>query len=106
MKFQYCRNCKTIQKRSWYSFFSCRQCGAEPVILYVKTGVAGYVAYAASLIAMVLVVANILDYDLGLGDLHLYLMFGILILAMVCMFYEIGREEDIAREKANDPHLH
>ncbi|MFA5313949.1 MAG: hypothetical protein WC375_11665 [Methanomassiliicoccales archaeon] len=105
MKFQYCRNCKTLQKRSWYSFFSCRRCGAEPVVIYIKTGIIGYVAYAATFIAMFLVAAKVIEYDLGLGDLNLYLMFGLLTAAMVCMFYEIGREERLAIEKVNDPHL-
>jgi hypothetical protein len=105
MKFQYCRTCKTLQKRSWYSFFSCRSCGAKPVIIYIRTGIVGYTAYAATFIAAFLVAANIIEFDLGLGDMHIYLMFGLLIAAMVCMFYEIGREDGLAREKIEDPRL-
>jgi len=105
MKFQYCRNCKTIQKRSWYAFFNCRRCGEQPVIIYIKTGVIGHLAYAGAIVGALLLGANLLDVDLGLGDLHNYIMLGSLALAMICMFYEIGREEGLAREKANDPRL-
>lgn len=105
MKFLYCRTCKTIQKRNWYSYAKCRQCGEKAVILYVKTGIVGYVSYAATFAAMVLLAANIAGYDLGLGVAQLYLIFGLLIASMVSMFFEIGREDGLARAKANDPHL-
>ncbi|QLH74018.1 MAG: hypothetical protein HPY73_00145 [Methanomassiliicoccales archaeon] len=105
MKFLVCRNCKTIQKRSWFQFFTCRRCGSEGVVITVSTGILGYAAYSATAIAALLVLANIIDYDLGLGDYHVYLMFGLLMMAMVLMFFEIGRAEAIAREKANDPRL-
>jgi len=59
----------------------------------------GMAMYALSAVGAFLLGAELLRYDLGLGDLRIYLMFGSLIMAMVFAGLESARAYEIARKR-------
>lgn len=99
MKFCYCPECKELQPTAWYRRKDCRRCGGKSRIITVPIYYFGMAMYALSAFGAFLVAAELFRYDLGLGDLRLYLMFGSLIAAMVFAALESGRAYDIARKR-------
>jgi hypothetical protein len=99
MKFCYCPDCKDLQPTAWYRRKECRLCGGKCRIISVPLYFYGVAMYALSAVGAFLVGAEILRYDLGLGDLRLYLMFGSLILAMIFASLETARAVEIAQKK-------
>lgn len=99
MKFCYCPECKELQPTAWYRRKDCRRCGGKSRIITVPIYYFGMAMYALSAVGAFLVAAELFRYDLGLGDLRLYLMFGSLIAAMVFAALESGRAYDIARKR-------
>jgi len=59
----------------------------------------GMAMYALSAVGAFLLGAELLRYDLGLGDLRIYLMFGSLIMAMVFAGLESARAYERARKR-------
>ncbi len=99
MKFCYCPDCETLEPSAWYRRKACRLCGKDCRMITVKMSLYGAAMYVLSVIGAALLGAELLEYDLGLGTLRLYLMFGSLILAMVFAGLETARAIDIAKER-------
>lgn len=99
MKFCYCPDCKDLQPTAWYRRKACKLCGTGCRIISVPIYYFGVMMYALSALGAFLLGAELFRYDLGLGDLRLYLMFGSLILAMIFAALESGRAYDIARKR-------
>jgi len=99
MKFCYCPDCKDLQPTAWYRRKECKLCGGECRIVSVPMYYYGAAMYALSAVGAFLVGAEILEYDLGLGTLRFYLMFGSLILAMIFAGLETARANEKAQEK-------
>lgn len=99
MKFCYCPECKDLQPTAWYRRKYCRTCAGECRIMSVPIYYYGVAMYALSAVGAFLVGAELLRYDLGLGNLRLWLMFGSLILAMVFAGLESARAYEIARKR-------
>lgn len=99
MKFCYCPECKDLQPTAWYRRKVCKRCGGECRIISVPIYYYGMAMYALSAVGAILVGAEIIRYDLGLGDLRLYLMFGSLILAMIFAGLESARALEIAEKQ-------
>ena len=99
MKFCYCPDCETLEPTAWYRRKTCRLCGKDCRIITVKMSFYGAAMYVLSAIGAALLGAELLEYDLGLGTMRLYLMFGSLILAMVFAGLETARASDIAQQR-------
>jgi len=99
MKFCYCPDCKELEPTAWYRRKECKLCGKRCRIITIPISMYGVAMYALSAVGAVLVAAEILKYDMGLGEWRIYLMFGSLILAMVFSGLEMARARRLAEER-------
>jgi hypothetical protein len=99
MKFCYCPECKDLRPTSWYRRKNCMLCGKECRIVTIPMSIYGYLMYALSAVAAILVAMEIMEVDLGIGETRIYIIFGSLLLAFVFSFLEINRATQIAQER-------
>jgi hypothetical protein len=99
VKFCYCPDCKELHPKNWYSGRSCERCRGTCAIISVPTSFVGYLMYAFSVLAVVLIVINLLGMDWALSGYSIPLIFAAIIAAFVCAFIEIGRGTDLAYER-------
>jgi hypothetical protein len=99
VKFCYCPECKELHPKNWYSGRSCDRCNGTCVIIAVPTSFVGYLMYAFSTLAVVLIVINLLGTRWALSDYIVPLMIGAIISGFVCAFIEIGRGTELAYER-------
>jgi len=99
MKFCYCPDCKDLTPTAWYRRKECRLCGGKCRIITVPIYYYGAAMYALSAVGAFLVGAEIIRYDLGLGELRLSVMFGSLILGLVFAGLESARAVEIAQRQ-------
>ena len=99
MKFCYCPECKELHPKNWYSGRSCERCMGTCAIINVPTSLAGYLMYAFSALAVVLIVMNLLGTKWALSDYSIPLIFAAIIAGFACAFIEIGKGTDLAYER-------
>lgn len=99
MKFCYCPECKELHPKNWYSGRSCDRCRGTCVIITVPTSFVGYLMYAFSVLAVVLIALDLLGTEWALSGYSIPLIFVVIIAAFVCAFIEIGRGTDRAYER-------
>ena len=99
MKFCYCPECKSLRPTSWYRRKECAICGQDCRVITVPISIYGYLMYTFSGVGAIFLVLEILEEDLGLGTVRLYILFGSLILALVLSGIETGRATELAERK-------
>ncbi len=109
MKYTYCPPCNRLQKWNWYSRSTCENCGKECVVFDVDRSAFGYLMYALCAKVVVLIVFNASWYTLGLGwasfysagpeDTSTYLIFGLLLLAIIFTFVDLAKTQKKAEER-------
>jgi len=99
MKFCYCPDCKSLRPTSWYRRKECMKCGKDCRIITIPVSIYGYLMYIFSGVGTAFLVLEIMEEDLGLGTLRLYVLFGSLILALVLSGIETGRATELAEKR-------
>jgi hypothetical protein len=80
-----------VQKWSWPPRRRCLTCNEDVRILTVKSGPLTYLMYGLSGIALIFVLLRMWNYSTGLGDLDWVIIFGCLIVAFACSYFENER---------------
>ena len=99
MKFCYCPECKELHPKNWHSGRSCERCRGTCAVISIPTSFVGYLMYAFSALAVVLILVNLLGIHWALSDYTIPLIFGAIIAGFVCSYVEIGRGTKLAYEQ-------
>jgi hypothetical protein len=96
MQFIYCPNCRQMQPKKWYSSKRCAVCFGEANVIKVKPTIYGNLSTACSIIALILILIYLFDYETFLGDGIVYVFLLLLVTSFALMFVELGRAKRTA----------
>ncbi len=105
MKFCYCPKCDKLQARNWYTRSRCEICNEKCIVFSVSRTIYGWLMYAFDVIAVVLIVLYLVDYQQLVSVMTeigaQVAIFGLIILSFAMAFIDVAkttrRAEDIVR---------
>jgi hypothetical protein len=102
VKFCYCPKCDKLQARNWYTRSRCEICNEKCVVFSVNRTVFGWLMYILDVIAVVLIVLYLVDYDqivAAMTQLGAQVaIFGLIIVSFAMAFIDISKTTRRAEE--------
>ena len=112
MKYTYCPACNRLQKWNWYSRGKCDNCGKDLAVFTVRRSIFGIMMYAVCAVAIALIACHAAWYTLGLdwasfysvvpSDLSTWVILGLLVLAIVFTYLDLGKTQKMAAERVKN----